>query len=116
MKARFLAAAIALGAIAGCATDESGGFLSVSNDTDRVLLVFPFPDGTLIDPIPHLPPGNYQENLILSGHRLGFDTVPGYRPGNGVFLFVYVVQRQGADLVMGLTVSDLLLKLHHRNP
>jgi len=113
MKVPFLVVAMALTILSACATDESTGFLIISNETDRALAVFPFPEGTLIDPVPYLPPGSFDENMIASGHRLAFDSVPGYVEGGGVYLFVYVVQRQGAELVLGLTVSDAELKLHH---
>jgi hypothetical protein len=105
MKTRFLAA-MALVLVAGCATDESADFLTVGNDTNSAIAVFAFPDGALVDLVTHLPPGSYDENLILSGHSLGFATVPGYQAGKGVFLAIYVVQRQGADLTITRTVSD----------
>lgn len=113
MRARRLAAAIALTLLSGCATGESTGLFTVVNLTNVTLVVIAFPNGTLVDPLPHLPPGSYEENMIAPGQRRVFSSVPGYVPGEGVFLFVYVVQQQGADLVMSIAVSDVQLKFYH---
>jgi len=113
MKTRFLAAAMALLLVAGCATNESADFLTVGNETNSAIAVFAFPDGSLVDLVTYLPPGSYDENLILSGHSLGFVTVPGYQAGKGVFLAIYIVQRQGAELAITKAVSDGELKVFH---
>jgi len=111
MKTRSLLTTLSLALLAGCTTGESNTFLSVRNETREVLAIFAFSDASVIDLSPSLPPGSFEENQIAPGRRLGFDSLPGYNPAKGVFLAIYVVQRQGAELTMTLTVSDFRLRL-----
>jgi hypothetical protein len=107
-----LSVLVALALFSACTTDESGEFLTVGNKTNVPLVVFAFPDGALVDLVLHLEPGSFADNMIMPGHHLGFDNVPGYQAGKGVFLAVYVVvQSQGADLAVTRTVTDAELKL-----
>lgn len=113
MKPRVLVAALAISF--SCMTAENGAEVTVGNDTDQAIAVFAFDDGSLIDPILHLDPGEFEENLIRPGHHLLFNHIPGREPGEGVFLTVYLVGSEGADLAITRNVSaDGLKALHGR--
>jgi hypothetical protein len=112
MRIRVLARAAAVMFASACATDAgSNDLVRVHNGTRMTLAVFAFPNGTLVDPVIHLPPRSFEENMIRPGGQHGFNDIPGYQPEHGVYLLVYLVLGQGADLNFAMTVTAEQLQL-----
>lgn len=92
---------IALGCSSPTGPDEKGDVLTVVNRTSSTLVVFPFVDGTLVDPVTNLPPGTFDENMIRPGRSLAIDSISGYNAGHDVDLFLYIVQPDHSAMWLG---------------
>jgi len=91
---------------AGCRSAEpTGEIATVTNNTYLELAVIAFEDGSLVDPIPFLEPGTFEEYRVRRGERHPIDQVPGWESGDGLTLFIYVVNTSGAIFTTSMPVT-----------
>ncbi|MEO8296122.1 MAG: hypothetical protein ABI613_11455 [Gemmatimonadota bacterium] len=91
--------------------DPRGDVLTIENRTPVAFVAFAHANGNLVDPVPALPPGSYDNNIIRPGRRLAFDSVYGYEPGLDAGLFLYrIAEDHSAVIAESRTIpaSDIL--------
>lgn len=94
--------------------DPKGSLLTVENRTIFSLVAFPYMNGDLVDPIPVLGPGSYDDNVVRPGKRLEIDRIGAYSPGTDVGIFIYVVQ-PNRTAVINRTQTVPVAELMHNN-
>ncbi|HEX8359132.1 MAG TPA: hypothetical protein VF613_03375 [Longimicrobium sp.] len=92
----------------GVATSQAGGDLTLENRTGRAVMyhAIELEASHLMDPAPEWRVGDRPERLVPAGGRREVQ-VEGYKRGDGVRLFIYVVDAaaEKATLARTLTVS-----------
>jgi hypothetical protein len=103
-----------LGLNAGCNTSPDS-VLSAKNLTPVSLVVFAFKDGTLVDPVPTLPTGSFETEMIPRGRTRSLKPPTDYQAGEAVFLFIYQVSADRSQAVFTASLKVSAAELARTN-